>query len=71
MRDAEKNEQRAVDEVVERLSKKFPDVDPAVIAEIVHAEHLSFTGRPVRDFVPVLVEKSSKARLKERARTSA
>ena len=58
------SEQRSVDEVVERLSGKFPNVDVNRIREIVVAEHEAYDGSRVRDFVPVLVEKSSKKRVK-------
>jgi len=55
--------------VVDRLSEKYPAVDRLEIERIVTAEHHQYEGRPVRDFVPVLVEKSAKKRVKELART--
>lgn len=58
------SEQRAVDEVIDRLGTKYPDVDRELIGEIVTQEHEAFDGRPVRDFVPVLVEKRAKQRVK-------
>jgi hypothetical protein len=65
-------EQRSVEEVVDRLTKKYPDVDRGEIEQIVAEEHQAYAGRPVRDFVPVLVEKSAKKRVKalEQERTS-
>jgi hypothetical protein len=48
----------------ERLAGKYPDVDRERISEIVAEEHHGFDDRPVRDFVPVLVEKSAKKRVK-------
>ncbi|GAA1056293.1 hypothetical protein GCM10017608_27910 [Agromyces luteolus] len=63
------NEQRSVDEVVDRLSKKFPDLDRDEIRRIVDEEHRAFDGRPVRDFVPVLVEKGAKRRIKAAAKS--
>lgn len=57
-------EVRAVEEVIERLSEKYPDLDRDVIAATVAAEYESFAGKPVRDFVPVLVEKNTKKALK-------
>lgn len=62
------SEQRGVDEVIDRLGKKYPDVDRELIREIVTDEHGAFNGRPVRDFVPVLVEKRAKQRVKSLAR---
>ncbi|MRG60167.1 hypothetical protein GE115_09845 [Agromyces sp. CFH 90414] len=64
----EDSEQRSVDEVIGRLSEKYPDIDPALIQGIVAEEHEAFDGRPVRDFVPVLVEKKAKQRVKALAR---
>jgi hypothetical protein len=65
-------EQRSVEEVVDRLTKKYPDVDRGEIEQIVAEERQAYAGRPVRDFVPVLVEKSAKKRVKalEQERTS-
>lgn len=61
---ADISEQRSVEEVIDRLGTKFPDVDRATIQAIVAEEHDAFDGRPVRDFVPVLVEKRAKQRVK-------
>jgi len=58
------SEQRGVDEVVTRLSSRFPDVDVDRIRTIVAEEHQAYEGRPVRDFVPVLVERNAKKRVK-------
>lgn len=61
-------EELGIDEVIDRLAEKYPDVDRGRIREIVDEEHRAFDGRPVRDFVPVLVEKNSKKRVKALAR---
>ena len=50
------NEAQAVDEVVQRLSVKFPDVPAAEILAAVNTQLAKFAGSAVRDFVPVLVE---------------
>ncbi|MGR0220021.1 three-helix bundle dimerization domain-containing protein [Agromyces sp. ZXT2-6] len=65
----ELDEQQGVQQVIDRLSERFPDIDRARIAEIVDEEHHTFDGRKVRDFVPVLVEKSAKRRVKALAAT--
>ena len=72
MEEREAAEQRSVEEVIDRLTKKYPDVDRGEIEQIVAEEHQAYSGRPVRDFVPVLVEKSAKKRVKalEQERTS-
>lgn len=61
-------EELGIDDVIDRLAEKYPGVDRRRIREIVDEEHHAFDGRPVRDFVPVLVEKSSKKRVKALAR---
>ena len=68
MEEREEGELRAVGEVVDRLATKYPGVDRSVIENIVAEEHQTYEGRPVRDFVPVLVEKSAKKRVKKLAR---
>lgn len=49
------------------LSTEFPTVSPADIAGLVAAEHRRYAGRPVRDFVPVLVERAVRTQLRGRA----
>ena len=50
----------------QRLVESFPDVAPDVIQHTVHTSHEQFAGSPVRDFVPVLVERSAKSSLSAR-----
>ena len=57
-------EGRAVDEVVDRLAKRFPDVPRDRVAAIVGEEHLVLEGNRIRDFVPVLVEHEARDRLR-------
>jgi len=65
--DPAEHEAREIDEVIERLRERFPDVPPERIREIVSAEHHAFEGRPIRDFVPVFVERAAIERLREAA----
>lgn len=58
------SEEHAVTEVIDRLAEKYPSVERAEIASIVAEEYGQLDGRPVRDFVPVLIEKSAKKRVK-------
>lgn len=55
----------AIEEVVTRLSAKYPEVPAARVAEIVHETHQRMSGAKVRDFVPVLVEREAKAAVKK------
>ena len=63
-------EVRAVDEVIDRLVGRFPDLPRDHIAAVVEAAHLELEGNPVRDFVPVLVERTAKQRLKQEAKAA-
>ena len=51
------DELRAVTEVVQRLVITFPDLDTADVEHVVKQSHELFNGKPIRDFVPVLVER--------------
>jgi hypothetical protein len=62
------HELRGVGEVIDRLAAKYPTVDRDEIHRIVTEEHQLFDGHRVREFVPVLVEKSSKKRVKALAK---
>lgn len=57
------SEARALGAVIDRLAKIFPDEERSVIEDVVAAEHGLFANNPVRDFVPVLVERGAKFRL--------
>ena len=58
------DEASAVDEVVDRLAARFPDVSRDRVAAIVGEEHLELEGNPIRDFIPVLVEREARERLR-------
>ncbi|WP_235825135.1 three-helix bundle dimerization domain-containing protein [Agromyces badenianii] len=60
-------EGRAVDEVIDRLVDRFPDLPRDHIAAVVQHAHLELEGNAVRDFVPVLVERAAKQQLKQEA----
>jgi hypothetical protein len=56
-------ELKAMGNVVDRLAERFPAVPRSSIEEAVREEHNALDDGPVRDFVPVLVERAAKARL--------
>jgi hypothetical protein len=58
-----REEGQAMSEVTRRLQAKFPDARPDVVDAVVQALHHEFDGDPIRDFVPVLVEREAVARL--------
>ena len=50
-------------EVQERLEARFPDLDPTVVEAAIRVCAAEITG-PVRDFVPLLVERAARERLR-------
>jgi hypothetical protein len=58
------NEVQAVAHVIDRLVQRFPDKPRSVVEEIVSEEVNALRDGPIRDYVPVLVERAAKDRLK-------
>lgn len=56
-------ETKAVAEVAERLLRRFPHLPKQTVDDLVGQVHAQFEGRPIRDFVPVLVENIARSRL--------
>ena len=56
------DEKQAVEHVYQRLTARFPGVDPATVRLAVE-EALSSLDGPVRNYVPVLVERAARERL--------
>lgn len=52
--------------IIERLERQFPEVPPPEVALVVHEAHDAFRGRPIRNYVPVLVEGDARERLRSR-----
>ena len=59
----DQNEQSVLSEIAERLAQQYPAVPPAVVSNVVRDVHAKFVGRPIRDFVPLFVERDVKAEL--------
>jgi hypothetical protein len=58
------DEAKEIDEVIDRLMIKFPTATRDEVVDAVSQEHEALMGNRVRDFVPVLVEKQAKRRLR-------
>jgi hypothetical protein len=58
------DEAKEIDEVIDRLMAKFPTATRDEVVDAVSKEHQALMGNRVRDFVPVLVEKQAKRRLR-------
>jgi hypothetical protein len=58
------DEGKDIDEIVHRLQERFPDTARETVVDTVEQARASFAAAKVRDFVPVLIEKEAKSRLK-------
>jgi len=61
------DEERAIGEVIDRLAKQFPQVPAEAVEQVVSQSRPEFDEVPIRDFVPLFVERGAKARLRDMA----
>ncbi|MDX1891172.1 three-helix bundle dimerization domain-containing protein [Mycolicibacterium sp. 050158] len=59
----ESSERTVIDQVVDRLSQKYPGVPGEKVVDVVNDCYARFDGRPIRDYVPLFVERGARARL--------
>jgi hypothetical protein len=59
----ELSEQTVIEQVVARLTSRYPTISESTVASVVRDVHSRFEGRPLRDFVPLLVERHAKSEL--------
>ena len=59
----ELSEQTVIDQVVGRLTSRYPAISQSTVERVVHDVHARFDGRPSRDYVPLLVERSARSEL--------
>jgi hypothetical protein len=64
------SEQTVIEQLVVRLTDRYPAISQATVASVVLETHARFDGRPLRDFIPLLVERNAKSEL-ERLRATA
>jgi hypothetical protein len=57
------SEWSAIKQLVDRLKDVYPDVPADTVVTVVHQAHAKFDGHPVRDFVPLFVERGAKEEL--------
>ncbi|WOH17511.1 hypothetical protein IRJ34_14275 [Paenarthrobacter sp. GOM3] len=62
---AKEDEGQAVAAVIGRLVNKFPNAPRPLVEEIVSEEYNALNDGPIRDYVPVLIERAAKIRLKD------
>jgi hypothetical protein len=59
----ELSEQTIIEHLVVRLTDRYPAISESTVASVVHDVHARFEGRPLRDFVPLLVERTARSEL--------
>lgn len=59
----ELNEHQIIDQVADRLVDAYPRVPAETVDKVVREKYERFEGRPVRDFVPLLVERNARSEL--------
>lgn len=57
---ATEEELRHIATITEQLVKQHPEIPRATVEDEVRKAHQSFTDNPIRDFVPVFVERRVK-----------
>ncbi|MEM6110276.1 hypothetical protein AAHS21_29240 [Mycobacterium sp. 050272] len=57
------SEQTLIAEVVRRLMTAFPQARPEDVSAAVHHAHARFASCPIRDFIPLFVEKRARQAL--------
>ncbi|MBF4573923.1 hypothetical protein ITJ64_15515 [Herbiconiux sp. VKM Ac-1786] len=61
----EATDEETIEQIVDRLQERFPDRDRAEIEAVARDEYRTLEGRPVRDYLAILVERSTRKRLKK------
>ncbi|MGV0993795.1 MAG: three-helix bundle dimerization domain-containing protein [Mycobacterium sp.] len=59
------DEHALLGEVVERLAGRYPTLPPDVVKDVVHDVYAKFDAAPIREFVPLLVEREAHSALSE------
>lgn len=59
----EPNERKTLDALVARLAESYSTLSPQQVSDAVHTAYDHFTGRPLREFVPLFVERNAKREL--------
>jgi hypothetical protein len=59
----ELSEQTVIDQIVVRLTSRYPTISASTVQTVVHDVHARYQDRPLRDFVPLFVERNAKTEL--------
>lgn len=64
-------EQTLLAEIGRRLTQEFPGVAPEVVDAAIRQAHARFANSPIRDFIPLFVEKHARRQLRAPVATNA
>ena len=59
----ELSEQSVIDQLVVRLTNHYPTIAKTTVESVVQDVYARYDGRPLRDFVPLFVERHAKSEL--------
>lgn len=59
-----RDERRSLDRVIVSLSERFPRAAHSVIERTVDRRYLEFYGAPIREYIPIMVEREAAADLR-------
>jgi hypothetical protein len=59
----ELTEKQVIDQLADRLVPIYPAVEPDDVSRVVHEEYTRYEGSPIRDYIPLLVERHAKEEL--------
>ena len=57
------SEQTIIDQVADRLTIRYPTIPAESVTAVVRGVHARFDGRPVREYVALLVERFARTEL--------
>lgn len=61
------NEAQAIDELIHKLELDYPTASHQSVTELVSSVHARFEDAPIREFIPLLVERSARDVLEQAA----
>jgi hypothetical protein len=50
-------EQLLIDQIIDRLVTRHPETAEQAVTDVVHTAYHRYDGTPIRDFIPLLVER--------------
>jgi hypothetical protein len=56
-------EQALIDQIIDRLTARHPETSPQSVTDLVHTAYHRLDDKPIRDFVPLLVERRAHEQL--------